>query len=301
VGDIRRLAVWLFDVRLDLHSALVVAAVMAGIFVLTRAIDRRWVRFVNAASFEVSLICLLFALWQVANQLTRGHTEGGLRRGRDIWNAERFLHLPSETSVQRLILGHPWLVRAANEYYDTMHLTLMVVFLVWLWLRHRDAYPKWRNTLVAFTAMSLLIQMISVAPPRLIGVHGLEDTAMRYGQSVYSVIGSNIADQYAAMPSIHVGWAVLISVAVVRCSPSRFRWLAVLHGAVTVFVVVATANHYWADGAVAVALLGLAWLAATGLQRLSLRSNMVRFRGAHRDAVAYRNVGTTSVGATAPR
>ena len=102
----------------------------------------------------------------------------------------------------------------------------MVVFLVWLWLRHRDRYPFFRNMIVAFTGMALLVQMVAVAPPRLIGGTGLVDTAAVYGQSVYATFG-DIADQYAAMPSIHVGWAVLIAFAVVSCSTSPWRWLVV--------------------------------------------------------------------------
>jgi hypothetical protein len=302
VDDLRRLGIWLFDLRIDLHSATILAVVMLGVFALTRPItSRRWARFTAAASFEIALVCALFALWQVANRLTRGHTTGGVSRGRSLWNLEHTLHLPSELSVQHLITGHPLIVRGANYYYDTAHLTLMFVFLVWLWLRHRDRYPQWRNVLVLFTGMSLLIQMISVAPPRLIGIPGLQDTAAAYGQSVYSVIGSNVADQYAAMPSIHVGWAVLIAAAVVSASPSRWRWLACLHAAATVFVVVATANHYWLDGIVAVALVALAWVGSTALARLSIRSSRVSSRGAGRGAFAYRSGETTSVNATAPR
>jgi MFS superfamily sulfate permease-like transporter len=256
--------------RLDEHSAVVVAAIMLVICVGAHQLRARWARFVAAASLEVAVVCGLFALWQVANALTRGHTTNGLARGRWIWHAERVMHFPSELSVQNLIIGHPEVVRAANYYYDTAHLTLMVVFLIWLWLRHRDRYPRVRNTIAAFTAMSLLVQMVEVAPPRLIGGTGLLDTAAIYGQSVYAAFGS-IADQYAAMPSIHVGWAVLISTAVVTCSPSRWRWLAVLHGALTIFVVVATANHYWLDGIAAVALLAPAYFIALGLERLALR------------------------------
>jgi hypothetical protein len=258
--------------RLDVHSAVALAFIMLAVFAVAHQFpQQRWARFVAAACFEVAFVCALFALWQVANQLTRGHTTNGLDRGREIWRFERAIHLPNERSVQDLIIGHPTIVRAANYYYDTMHLTLMVVFLVWLWLRHRDRYPFFRNMLVAFTGMALLVQMVAVAPPRLIGGTGLVDTAALYGQSVYSVIGSGIADQYAAMPSIHVGWAVLISFAVVTVSPSRWRWLAVVHGVLTIFVVVATANHYWLDGIAACALLVLAWFAARGVERLRER------------------------------
>ncbi len=254
--------------RLDAHSATIVAFAMLGICVCAHRLSGRRARFVAAASFEVAVVCALFALWQVANALTRGHTAGGVDRGKWLWHAERVLHMPSEKSVQDLIIGHAWIVRTANYYYDTAHLTLMVVFLVWLWLRHRDRYSLVRNTIAAFTAMSLLIQMIAVAPPRLIGGTGLIDTAQLYGQSVYAAFGSGLADEYAAMPSIHVGWAVLISLAIVRCSSSRWRWLGLLHGGLTIFVVVATANHYWLDGVAACLLLVPAVLIAIGIERV---------------------------------
>lgn len=244
---------------------------MLVVCVVAHRLSGRRARFIQAASFEIAVVCSLFALWQVANSITRGHTTGGVERGKWLWHAEQVVHLPSEVSVQHLIIDHPWLVRSANYYYDTAHLTLMLVFLIWLWLRHRDRYPVVRNTIAAFTAMSLLIQMVAVAPPRLIPNTGLIDTAAAYGQSVYAAFGSGIADEYAAMPSIHVGWAVLISLAVVTCSPSRWRWLGLLHGSLTIFVVVATANHYWLDGIAACVLLAPAWLIALALERVRVR------------------------------
>lgn len=261
--------------RLDVDSATALAAGMLLLCFVAHRLSGRRARFVAAASFEVAVVCALFALWQVANQITRGHTTGGVSRGRWIWHAERVIGLPSEKSLQDLIINHSWVVRTANYYYDTAHLTLMVVFLVWLWLRHRERYPLVRNTIAAFTAMSLLIQMVAVAPPRLIGGTGMIDTAAAYGQSVYAVIGSGIADEYAAMPSIHVGWAVLISIAVVACSTSRWRWFGLLHGLLTVFVVVATANHYWLDAIAACALLAPAWLIAKGIERFRPRKRAV--------------------------
>jgi PAP2 superfamily len=256
---------------LDERSATIVAIVMLVVCAVGYLIGSRWSRWISTASFETAIICALFALWQAANSLTRGRTEDGLARGRDVWRFERWIHLPNERVVQNLILPHPDLVRAVNYYYDTAHLTLMVVFLVWLWLRHRDRYPFIRNMLAFFTGMSLLVQMVSVAPPRLIGGTGLVDTAALYGQSVYAVIGSNIADQYAAMPSIHVGWAMLISYAVVTVSDSRWRWVAALYGPLTLFVVVATANHYWLDGVAAIVLLVVAYFMAIGVAQLRAR------------------------------
>ena len=152
-------------------------------------------------------------------------------------------------------------MRAANYYYATAHLTGMALFLVWLWLRHRNHYARWRTTMAIFTGLAFFVQLIPVAPPRLIPGPNLVDTAMQYGQSVYQTF--DFADQYAAMPSIHVGWAVLIAVAAWQASRGPFRYIGLMHGVVTTLVVVLTANHYWFDGVTAALVLAV----AIGMQR----------------------------------
>jgi hypothetical protein len=264
--------------RLDVTSGTVAAAVLLVVALGMRPFRRRWSAWVAAAAVETALVCALFVLWQLANRATHTHHAGGLANGRAVWNFERWLHVPSETWLQGLILGHSTVVRASNYYYATAHLTGMLVFLVWLWLRHRDRYAAWRNVVVIFTGLALLIEMIPVAPPRLIGHTGLVDTAMVYGQSVYAAFG-DIADQYAALPSIHVGWALLIGVAAVSVSTSPWRWLGPLHAVLTMFVVVATANHYWFDGFTAAAVLAIAWVIQSQLAMRISRSVRFRARG----------------------
>ena len=95
---------------------------------------------------------------------------------------------------------------------------------------------------------------------------GFVDTALLYGQSVYGPFGSGIADQLSALPSVHVGWALLIAFVVITVSTSRWRWLIVAHPVVTILVVVATANHFWADGIAAALILGGAVAGATALE-----------------------------------
>ena len=248
--------------RLNVQSASLMAALLLVVAIAARlasgrALPPRWARFVTAAAVETALVCGLFALWQLANSATHHAHSGGIAHGRSIWQLERTLHFPSETSFQHLVIGHPWLVRAANYYYASAHLTGMVVFLVWLWLRHRDRYPHWRNVVALFTGVALLIEMIPVAPPRLIGNTGLIDTAAVYGQSVYAFAG-DLADQYAALPSIHVGWALLIGLAMVRCGGRLAGTVGMTHAVLTVAVVVLTANHYWFDGVTAAVVLAFA-------------------------------------------
>jgi hypothetical protein len=140
-----------------------------------------------------------------------------------------------------------------------MHFTMLFVFLIWMFVRHRDEYRRVRTTLALTTLACLLVQLIPVAPPRMLP--GFTDTAMLYGQSVYST--GVAADQLSAMPSVHVAWAVLIGFYVVRISPSKWRWIGPVHSVLTIFIVAATANHWWLDGIVAITLLILcAWLNA---------------------------------------
>jgi hypothetical protein len=205
---------------------------------------------------EAGLVAALYTLWQLACSVSVLSSAGAFSRARWILRVERAGRLPSEHGAQRLITGHPVLVQSANWYYAAMHFTALGALLLWLFARHRARYPEVRNVLVLLTASSLLIQLLPVAPPRLLPGLGYVDTAARYGESVYNVSGLTV-DQLAAMPSVHVGWSLLVAWAVLRVSSSRYRWWVLAHPVLTMFVVVATANHFWLDGIVAAVLLAL--------------------------------------------
>ena len=225
--------------------------------------ERRSGRAADLAT-ETAIIFGLYALWQEGGSLADNHVAGAVSNARSVWNLERGLHLPSEVTVQQLVLGHPALVQAINGFYDIVHVPALIGFLIWMYFRHRDSYSQWRTVGAFLTGACLLVQMIPVAPPRLLPQLGFVDTALRYHESVYAPGGIGDATQLAAMPSVHVAWALFIAVAVVAVSTSRWRWLIVLHPAATVFAVVATANHWWLDGITAGALLPLCALVYVG-------------------------------------
>ncbi|WP_377269120.1 phosphatase PAP2 family protein [Peterkaempfera sp. SMS 1(5)a] len=245
----------------------------AVLFAASYAVRRTAVRpSVSAALREAGTLLALFALWQLAGHLSLMGSGHALDRAQWIHRTERELGLPDEASWQRAVLPHPWLVKAANYYYATMHFGVMLALLLWVFLRHRERYAWVRTTVVLVTAACLLVQFVPVAPPRMLTDSGFVDVAMEYGQSVYGAgVGGMVADELSAMPSVHVAWCVLVAVAAVRVSASRWRWLAVLHALVTVAVVVVTANHFWADGIVAVALLLLSYGAQRGTALLRSR------------------------------
>lgn len=223
-------------------------------------------RLAGLAAFarEATLISGLYTVWQLAGTLSVVGTDGAMARAEWIERTERAWHLPSEAAVQRAFTGHPIVIQAANLYYATMHFGVLFVFLLWLFLRHRDRYARVRRVLALSTLVCLVIQLLPVAPPRLLP--GYVDTAAQYHESVYSLgLG---ADELSAMPSVHVGWAVLIAWTTARIGRGAWRWLGAAHAVVTVFVVVVTANHFWADGIVAVAVLALCAALEAGAVRL---------------------------------
>jgi len=232
-----------------------VLAVSGAAAALSR--DRR-VRFVGAFARETAVIGVLYGLWHLAGQISVTGVDDAYSRGRWIARVEHDIGLPSEHSMQQLIIGHRLLVEAANLYYAAMHMTMMLVFLIWLFVRHREQYKPVRQVMAWTTLGCLLIQLLPVAPPRMFPSLGIVDTGLVLNQSVYS--NGLAVDQMAAMPSVHVAWAVLVGYYVWKISPSRWRWIGPAHAVITTLVVVMTGNHWWLDGIVAVGVLAVcAW------------------------------------------
>ncbi|MFI7589274.1 phosphatase PAP2 family protein [Spongisporangium articulatum] len=228
----------------------------------------------RAFAREFSIVTGLLGLWQYVGRLVRTRSEGAFRRAHGIEDLQARLHLPSELSLQHAVLGHPLLVQAMNVYYATAHLNGMGLFLLWVWWMHRrrervgdeTAFRRVRNTVAATTLICLLVQMVPVAPPRLLP--GYVDTALEYGQSVYGTYNDGLAAQLTAMPSVHVAWAFIVAWYVAEFAPRRWKWVGALHLVLTVLVVAATANHWWMDGIVAIGITGGVLAVQYGVRRL---------------------------------
>ncbi|MEV6177457.1 phosphatase PAP2 family protein [Streptomyces sp. NPDC052016] len=209
---------------------------------------------------ELLLVAGLFLVYKFGRQLATGHTGEAFRNAHRVWDTERLLRLPGEGAVQSLLLHGDTLARVANTYYATVHFPATAAFLVWLYLRRPTHYAWARRTLAAVTAAALALHLLfPLAPPRMLTATGLIDTARVYGPSVYGPPQTDhLSNQFAAMPSLHFGWALMLAVGLIAATRSRLRWLWLLHPLVTLLVIVGTANHYWLDALVAAALLGAA-------------------------------------------
>lgn len=176
--------------------------------------------------------------------------------------------LPSEALFQSVFLDHEWFLRSANIFYVGAHFPSIFLFLGWAMVRWREHMPQIRWALIGSTAAGLVIHLaFPLAPPRLLGFSEFVDTATTFGPDPYAFGVSDAANKLAAMPSMHVGWALLIALFVIQIANSRFRWLVLLHPITTTVVVVVTANHYWTDVLAGAALAVLGWWLASRVAR----------------------------------
>jgi hypothetical protein len=241
------------------NVAVEAGAVVGTVGVAARASRRRWITRVAPFARELALVLVLYALWRIVGTISIVKVNGAIDAGQRIWDVERVLHLPNERGLQHLFLSSSLLIQACNVFYASVHIPSMGVFLVWLWLRHRDRYPAVRNVIALTTLWCLAVQLWPVAPPRLVPALHVADTPAMFGQTVYPSFGKNGPAQLSAMPSVHVAWAAIIGVTIFVTVARPWRWLGIAHPVVTTIVVAVTGNHYWLDAVVGVAVAALAF------------------------------------------
>jgi PAP2 superfamily len=201
---------------------------------------------------EVGVTAALLLLYRLGRMLGRHESARAFDNAHHVLGLEDWLGIDTELSVQRATLGHPGLIRLLNRYYASVHFAASMVFLVFVYVRGPKLWAHIRSLFITVTATALIIHLLyPLAPPRMLD--GYVDTIARYGPAIYdgrSAVGK-MANQFAAMPSLHFGWAVLVAYGVVRALRTRWRWLVILHPALTLAAIVITANHYWLDAVVA--------------------------------------------------
>jgi hypothetical protein len=208
---------------------------------------------------ELLLVLGLFLVYKLGRILADGHVSRAFENAKRVWHLERFLHFPSEVSVQHLLLSNEFLVRTANVYYAVVHFPATIAFLLWIYFARPGHYLWIRRLMAAATGLALAVHLVfPLAPPRMLDGVGLIDTAARYGPSVYGPPSTDtLSNQYAAMPSLHVGWALIVAIGLIWTTRTAWRWLWLLYPAATFFVVLGTANHYWLDGIAGIAIVVL--------------------------------------------
>jgi hypothetical protein len=220
---------------------------------------------------------LVFAAAYYAYRLVRGAVDGhttasAFEHARDIIGVERSLHLFVEPSVQAWAETKPWLIDTASWIYINAHLPLMIGSLIWIYFFRNRAFYFIRNMFVLAMGIALIGYIVfPTAPPRLFPEWGFQDSVSNFvGFDTDTSATSALVNPFAAIPSVHVAFALIIGLSLarlVRPRPLKIVWS--LYPLLMTFVVIVTANHWWMDAALG-AMTAL--VAATIAQNLLARA-----------------------------
>jgi hypothetical protein len=221
---------------------------------------------------EILLIALCYSAYSLVRNLVPATHTAALRLGGRLLDLERALHIDPEHSLNHLFVHVHWIGVTGNYYYSTLHFIVTPGILIWLYIRHQDRYVFYRRLIFATTVLALVgFYLLPLAPPRMLP--GFVDTVLVWHThglyaSGASPVGS-MSNQYAAMPSLHTGWALWCAIAV--ADNVRRRWVKVLafcYPTATIIVILGTANHYFLDAVGGAVALGCGYLATRGVRVL---------------------------------
>jgi PAP2 superfamily len=222
---------------------------------------------------EALVVGLLYAAYDFTRGLQGAGVSTADANGRRWLHWEQDWHLAPEHALNHLLGQVPVLAGIAAYFYATLHFVITPTVLIWLYRSHSDRYRQARSAIVLATAIALAgFWLLPTAPPRLLpGGHFLDTLSDVSGWGWWGSEGStprglgSLSNQLAAMPSLHVGWALWSGWLIAQ--QARRRWvriLGILYPVLTTLVVVATGNHYLLD-AVAGALVVIASFAVVAL------------------------------------
>ena len=221
---------------------------------------------------ELPLILLVYACYSAGRLLARGDVTQAVDHGLTILKVEKFLRINAEHPLNRLFTSEAWIGVPADFWYASLHYLVTPVVLVWLFRSRTVQYRLARTWLMTSTFIGLIgFTLLPTCPPRLLSEsYGFVDTMAQY--SSYGWWGGEasaprgmggMTNQYAAMPTLHVGWALCCGVMLWRYGGTRTtKALGVAYPLITTIVVMGTANHYFLDAVAGAAVMGVGLLLA---------------------------------------
>jgi PAP2 superfamily len=230
---------------------------------------------------EVLLIGVLYGAYSCGRMLATGKVDEALDHGRKIFHIEQVLHIDVEGVLNSLLTRSAVLGVSCDFAYAALHYIITPVVLVWLWRRHPGRYRLARTWLAICTVLGLIgFTLLPTAPPRLLEhSYGFVDSMAQYasfgwwGADASAPRGlGGMTNEYAAMPSLHVGWALWCGVMIWRYGRSPvLRVLGLLYPLAIAFVVMGTANHYLLDAVAGACVMAVGYLLAPSGVRLADR------------------------------
>jgi len=224
-----------------------------------------WLRRIGI--LDLLFIAIAFSLYSVVRQMGAGSSEGAFSHAFNVVSVEESLGIFQEPRLQDWLMSSDTLIRFFNFVYSWGHFTLIGAVGVWLFLFHRERYLLFRNAFFAAGAVALVaFNVFPMAPPRLMPYpYGMVDTLSLFQNVNYHSAGAFV-NPYAAMPSMHIGFNLLLCLAIASaCTGMRTPWrfaglaISVVMPIVMALAVIVTGNHYFLDvaGGYVVAAVGM--------------------------------------------
>jgi hypothetical protein len=210
---------------------------------------------------EVGIVSLAIVLYFFVRGLMDSKFALAAEHAQWLVGLEQRLGIFHEPDIQRWVMEHGWLVWLVNAIYMYGHWPVLIATMVWLLWKRREQFPVYRSALLISGAIGLVAFVtFPMAPPRFLPELGFVDTVTVHSDAYRVLQPPAFTNQYAAMPSLHVGWNLLMGIALFRTIHHRFwQLLAVIMPLAMYLATILTANHFILDGVIGslVALIGL--------------------------------------------
>jgi hypothetical protein len=217
-------------------------------------------------------VAVLYLAYEGSRGVADADLGVSLANGRTLLSWENTWHLAPERFLNRLVDHSTFLAVVSSYYYSVLHYIVTPAVLIWMFRSYSAHYRFARTTLAISTVIGMVgFFLVPTAPPRLLPGSHIHDTLALFASwGWWDNHGSvpkgfdGLSNQFAAMPSLHVGWALWAGFLLLRFGKHWWtRVLGVAYPLGTTLVVLATGNHYLLD-----AVAGAATIAASGLLAL---------------------------------
>lgn len=230
----------------------------------TRAMVRSWLSRPHSGTREIAGLVLLYGLYEVIRGAGTENIQAAMRHTDDIVAVEQALGIYAERGIQQAIETVPYVPALLGLAYVTLHFAGTAIALTWIHRRHPDRFPLVRTTFVVATALALVgYVFFPAAPPRLADL-GFSDTVTHStGLDLSSDLLGALYNPFAAVPSLHFGYSLIVGVALATIASHRtVRVLGGLYPAAMLLIIVATGNHFFVDAALGGLAVAIGWIVA---------------------------------------
>jgi hypothetical protein len=238
---------------------------------------------------EVTIFAVAYLSYAAVRVITEGSAHQAMANAAALFRLESAVGTAWEPALQRAVLGQPLLLDAAGDVYAFGYWPVILTAGVLLFRFRPEHCYRLRNTFLLSAVVGLVIfALLPVAPPRLAGV-GVVDAITEHAGLYRRLVPASLVNEYAAMPSFHVGWTLVLGIVVLQATRRPvLRALAVLMPIAMTLAVVATANHFVADAVAGAAIASVMLVVVQSGERRAPR----RSTGGRRPRPSRRGVST---------